>query len=710
MAPTAPSPAPVAGAPPGGGAGTLAATDASHRSWPSQRLIFWTLFIPTALGAYLLTTLGTLNPLFHPSRNDLGTRFFRAQLEAMLAGRLEVTASDLFGECFIIDDRCYGYFGLTPSLLRLPVLLIAGGDAGNGWSHLFTFMAMLIGVIAAMGLVRAAAAWTSQRPPAHLARWPLTVGYLIVGPGALLFLLGRSAVYEEALAWGAALTIAATWAVVAWLRTGGITPLVLLLMLSLLAANARVGFALTATALGLLVALLAWHRRSGTVAIGLAAGTATLPLISALAVNWLKFAALLPDLSRLEGLRNASFDLAALERTGFAYTSAGYIPTKAFALLRPWGLQVDTSSGLPQPAFPEALIYLPGTVPGGIAYAPTPSLLVLTPLAVGLSLAVLIRGVGLLGLLRSRATPTLDDITRRAVSITLISALLVTATAAAWGASLTFYSLTPRYLVDAWPMLACGTALGVVVLDHWRRRLAPAGRVALTGAATALATYSITLVWWSALGGALPLSSPLDSWLPSSAVQRFICPQPAAWRPGGVDGLTRECAELAEDRQGLDAGALVAAAGSANTAVRTFAAIRASDPSVLTALAGDEFEAVRLAAAANTSLPVAVQPTLATDTPEIALALAANTSAAPAVLDAFAESAVAQLRLAVAGNPSLNPMTLRVLASDDNGKVRLAVAQNTRTPAAALRILASDEIPETADIARARLAAGTYNE
>ena len=48
--------------------------------------------------------------------------FFKSQAESMLHGRIDVQPSDILGECFLRDSRCYGYFGITPSVVRIPVI------------------------------------------------------------------------------------------------------------------------------------------------------------------------------------------------------------------------------------------------------------------------------------------------------------------------------------------------------------------------------------------------------------------------------------------------------------------------------------------------------------------------------------------------------------------------------------------------------------
>src|SRR5689334_11518160 len=74
---------------------------------------------------FFFTTQGTWN--LAKQRNDGGWSggFFMAQAESMVSrGRLDVDPDDLLSECLRRGSRCYGYFGLTPSLVRVPFLPI----------------------------------------------------------------------------------------------------------------------------------------------------------------------------------------------------------------------------------------------------------------------------------------------------------------------------------------------------------------------------------------------------------------------------------------------------------------------------------------------------------------------------------------------------------------------------------------------------------
>ena len=80
----------------------------------------------SSLVFYCVSTQGTLSPLHQQTLfggpGGPEGRFFLAQTQAMVHGRLWINSSQLPSDCFVAGGKCYGYFGITPSLLRLPFL------------------------------------------------------------------------------------------------------------------------------------------------------------------------------------------------------------------------------------------------------------------------------------------------------------------------------------------------------------------------------------------------------------------------------------------------------------------------------------------------------------------------------------------------------------------------------------------------------------
>src|SRR5262245_35425746 len=90
------------------------------------RMICWIGILVMVPVVLYFTTLGTWD--LTRQRNDGGWSggFYAAQAESMLVrARLDVEPPDIQGECFERDSRCYGYFGLTPTLVRIPLLGIS---------------------------------------------------------------------------------------------------------------------------------------------------------------------------------------------------------------------------------------------------------------------------------------------------------------------------------------------------------------------------------------------------------------------------------------------------------------------------------------------------------------------------------------------------------------------------------------------------------
>ena len=135
--------------------------------------------------------------------------FFDAQGRALLHGHLYVPPSSASIEGFLVGGHTYLYFGLFPTLLRLPILLVTHSLDGR-----LTQLSMLLALIV---LLAAAARvhWRlrelirPRRPLGGTERRVVFLMPLALGGGVPLFLASWPVVYHEAELWGAALTLAA---------------------------------------------------------------------------------------------------------------------------------------------------------------------------------------------------------------------------------------------------------------------------------------------------------------------------------------------------------------------------------------------------------------------------------------------------------------------------------------------------------------------
>lgn len=295
---------------------------------------------------FFFTTEGTWNLAKHRTDGGWSAGFYMAQLESMMHGRLDVARTDIISECWDRDGRCYGYFGITPSLVRLPALGILRW-LGSSLTPLFVGIAVLLAYWAALGLVRRALLEFTEPDDAR----PVVLGYAVIsalalGPGGTLVFLTRPGVYEEAVAWALAFFLLAVDRVWAWWRTGRRRPLVVAILLAIASANARPTAVTACGVLGLTMLAL-WRLRRAQFAAGITQRPAVvaalclmlLPFLTAGGVFWLKFRAMTPDLTLNEQVPEAGHWRDVLERNGHKTKGLAFLPTEIVAYLRPDALR-----------------------------------------------------------------------------------------------------------------------------------------------------------------------------------------------------------------------------------------------------------------------------------------------------------------------------------------------------------------------------------
>ena len=141
------------------------------------------------------------------------SNFYDLQARAMLSGHL-YAANGAFGEeTFIHGGRQYTYFGLFPSLLRIPIFLVTHSLDGR-LSAMSILLAWLVtGAFASLLLWRVR---LIVRGPTLLGRAEATMcGVLvatILGGSVLVYLASGPWVYSEDIAWSVALMIGALFA------------------------------------------------------------------------------------------------------------------------------------------------------------------------------------------------------------------------------------------------------------------------------------------------------------------------------------------------------------------------------------------------------------------------------------------------------------------------------------------------------------------
>ena len=135
--------------------------------------------------------------------------FYDFQALSLLQGRLDVPEEALQEEAFVYAGKIYGYFGVTPALLRLPFVIfgLAFGELSRA-AMLLYYAATLVG--AYLLLLDACRLLRPDRP--RPAAWQSVLFTAHVGLGSTIFFLGsRAYIYHEAILCGIMFALFSCW-------------------------------------------------------------------------------------------------------------------------------------------------------------------------------------------------------------------------------------------------------------------------------------------------------------------------------------------------------------------------------------------------------------------------------------------------------------------------------------------------------------------
>jgi hypothetical protein len=141
--------------------------------------------------------------------NEMLSEAYDSQAEHLLRGDPGVDGEAIRHESLIVDGKTRMYFGPFPAFVRMPLNLIYPSGRGY-WSRISGFCAGMIALAAFAGLIRIA-----LRSSPLSSRWKnwlgnvCLVGFAFGSP--LLLLLGNLSIYDEAIVWGLAWSIAALY-------------------------------------------------------------------------------------------------------------------------------------------------------------------------------------------------------------------------------------------------------------------------------------------------------------------------------------------------------------------------------------------------------------------------------------------------------------------------------------------------------------------
>ncbi len=436
-------------------------------------------FIAVCVGVMVVCVYGwctrwTFDPSFTGTiRSD---SFFTAQADALIRGRLWVDpkSMDTVSECWYNAGKCYGYFGLTPSLLRIPILLVIGPTTQSFAIFMIPLAAGLV-FGASLDLCRQFA-----RPMAQQARGAvfMCVAAVTLGPGSVLILLADPFLYQEAIVWSIAGVMLAVNFYWRWLHSNNARYLALAVVFCIFAASARPTTLLVGVVLG--IAVLVAHRQHmnlrSNVAVA-AVGLIVLPALFCFGVLFLKFGQPSPPADKYRNPTGEEVEIVNPCVPGFE-THPKFVPTNLFAYFRPDAVRLYKD--WPNVRFrfnicdgPNRPTYLWPLKTGDMYVERTTSLTDVMPIP------LLAAGIASYAAVRRRKTKEL-----------VVLAALATIGLMASSTN----GMTSRYLGDFYPLVAIGLAMSATVLGSAKRK---STLVTLT-----YIVLVLVLVLWSLLANA----------------------------------------------------------------------------------------------------------------------------------------------------------------------------------------------------------------
>ncbi len=378
--------------------------------------------------------------------NGYASNFYDLQARAMFHGHLYVANGAFGGEAYVHDGRQYTYFGLFPSLLRMPFLLFTHSLDGRLTAPSMLLAWMVTGIFTSLMVWRirhvvrgsAALSW------GEAAAYGVLVATVLVG-SVLVFLASDPWVFSEDLAWSVALTIGSMFALLGVLERPTWAAIIASGLL-ILAANLNrptTGYACVIGA-GLVATWFALGyggpaNRHWTLPI-LAA--ALIPLVAGCAVDYAKFGLIFG----LPASGQIIYQVIGLHRPG-SLLSLHFLPSTLLAYFQPPGVRLTS-------VFP--FVTLPASPARSVGHVFLYGSDRTTSVTASMPLLFLLSLWGAMSAFRPRA-PGRSSLLR-----------IVLAAALAGGCTIMIYGwIENRYIADFVPFLIIASAVGMV--DVWRR-------------------------------------------------------------------------------------------------------------------------------------------------------------------------------------------------------------------------------------------------
>ncbi len=452
---------------------------------------------------------GTVDPLrLSAPKLAPASAIYDVQARALLHGHLSLPTGSIFNEAFISHGRTYTYFGIFPSLIRMPVLLATHSLDGHltalslllAWLVTALFTSLLVWRLRVGVRGDAALGW------AEVSCYGALIFSVLAG-SVLVVLASAPNVYNEDEVWGAALACASLFALLGivegptWWRVAGAGFVILLTNLN----RATTGYACVLAAL----VLAGWlalgrggaDRRRWALPV-LAAGL--VPLAAGCAIDVARFGQLF-GFPASEQLVYRSFGFRHIN--GGKYFSLHFLPTTVNTYLSPGQIRLTPSfpfvtlPPFPFPTVAHTQLFLAG---------PTASATGSMPMFVGLSTWGVIASF----------------LPHRSTFVRSFRVLLVCI--AGGGASVFLFGVVyERYLGDLMPILILGASIGMV--DVWTRLSSARRRTRVT----AVVAVGVLAVFGFVANMGIA-STPITGWS-ETQTHNFVEAQRAI---GGITGAS----------------------------------------------------------------------------------------------------------------------------------------------------------------------------
>ena len=422
---------------------------------------------------------GRLNPLRLHGSDD--NPIYDVQARALMHGHLSIPNGSISAEAFVSHGHQYTYFGIFPSLLRIPIFAFTNSFDGRltapsilaSWITTALFCSLLLWRLRILLRGGAALGWTEA------VSYGVLLAAILVG-STLVFLAASDDVYAEDLAWSVALACATFFAILgvverpSWWRLAVCGIFVLLTNLNRSTTGYAAIFAMLSLSIWFATGRAGSERRPWALPMALAG---LVPMAVGCALDWAKFD-LLFGAPLTDQILYKQFRLG---QNGGQYFSLRNVPATLYAYLDPLNFTVRST-------YPYVVLSDPPNAAKLVETGSTSNALLSMPLLCALSV------VGAVVPFRRGQERSV-----RALRFLLVAAALSA------GVIMVFGWITERFVADFLPFLILSSMIGMIGVWRWMQ-----DRSKKVRAGVVLGTVLLALVGLLAnLGYSVP---PDNSW------------------------------------------------------------------------------------------------------------------------------------------------------------------------------------------------------